>query len=187
MDSICFVTGNKHKLKAAQDILKRKLNNKDVDVDEIQTVDVEEVVKEKAKLSYDIIKKTVMVEDTGFYLDAWNGFPGALIKWSLKKMGYKDLCKAMEPFKNRNVILKACICLYNGKDFKIFTGEVKGTIPMKPRGVSKFGEQSFDSIFVPDGYDKTFAEMTLEEKNPLSHRKFALEKMKSFLDENPDF
>lgn len=175
---IYFITSNENKVKEAEAILGRKLSKIALEIDEIQEIEVEKVVKDKARKAYLKTKNPVLVEDTAFYLEAWNGFPGALIKWLLKTVGNKGICKLMEKEKNRNVTAKTCFCLCDGKKFNIFTGELKGKIPAKPKGETGFG---WDPIFIPQGYKKSFAEMSREEKNQISMRKLALEKLKKFL------
>ena len=178
-----FVTSSKDKVKEAENILGFEIDKVQLDIKEIQTIEVEEVVEDKAKRAFAQTKKPVMVEDTGFYIEAWKGFPGALIKWILKTLGSEGLCQALKD-NNRVVVAKTCICLYNGKEAKIFNGEIKGTMPEKPKGEGGFG---WDSIFQPEGHNKTFAEMTQEEKDSMSMRKIAFSKMKEFLEVNPEF
>ncbi|MDP3027672.1 MAG: non-canonical purine NTP pyrophosphatase, partial [Nanoarchaeota archaeon] len=115
---------------------------------------------------------------TGLFIEAWNNFPGALIKWLLKTVGNKGICKMMENEKNRNVKAKTYFCLYNGKKYEVFAGEIKGKVPSKPKGKTNF---SWDPIFIPNNFKKTFAEMSQEEKNAISMRKIALEKLRKFL------
>lgn len=178
-----FVTSNQSKIKEAENILKVKINKADIDIKEIQAIKVEEIVKDKASKAYNVIRKPVLVEDTGLYVESWNGFPGALIKWVLKTIGNQGLCKILREY-DRKTIAKTCVCIYNGKDFQVFTGEVKGEITKQPRGESGFG---WDPIFQPDGWNKTFGEVSQEKKDKISMRKIALFKMKEFLEENPSF
>ena len=177
-----FVTSNENKVKEAEAILKVKINKANLDIKEIQEIEVDEVVKDKAIKAYYNIKKPVFVEDTGFYIEAWKGFPGALIKWVLKTLGNEGICKLLK--NDRSVVVKTSVSIYNGKECKNFTGKIKGSIPNYPKGTSGFG---WDPIFQPDKYNKTFAEMTQDEKNKISMRKIALLKMKEFLDNNPEF
>lgn len=170
-----FATTNKNKLREVSEILGKELKSIEIELVEPQTLDVEEVVKEKAKDAFVKTGKSVLVEDTGIYFDAWNGLPGALAKWFLLAVGNKGILKMMTNESNRKVIAKTAVGFYDGKDTKIFTGEVKGTVPLKLRGQNGFG---WDPIFIPEGYEKSFAEMTPEEKNKISMRKIALMKLK---------
>jgi XTP/dITP diphosphohydrolase len=176
--SIYFVTSNQNKVKEAESILKTKLNRVNLNIPEIQSLNVEEVVKDKAKRAYRKIKKPVLVEDTGFYIESLNNFPGALIKWVLGTIGNEGVCKLLKNEKNRKVVVKTCYCLYNGRNFHVFTGVLNGSLPQAPKGASNFG---WDPVFVPIGHNKSFAEMTSDEKNAISMRRIALEKLRNFL------
>jgi len=76
---------------------------------------------------------------------------------------------------NRKGVAKVCIAYYEGGNSFVVSGEVSGTVTRQPRGESGFG---FNSVFMPDGQSKTFAEMTMDEKNRISHRRRALEAFK---------
>lgn len=178
MKSITFVTGNLNKLKEVESILGMKLSHQDIDLHEIQEVDVGCVVEHKVKKAYELIKKPVVVEDTGLCFDAFNGFPGALIKWMLKYLGRENLCKVLNSF-SRNAKAVCAVGFYDGKKFQSFKGELTGTISEFPKGSSEFG---WDQIFIPQGHNKSFAEMSLEEKNKISHRSQAWIKFKSFIE-----
>jgi len=176
-----FITLNENKVKETEEILNIRIEKMELNIREIQAIEVEEVVKDKVTKAYEIIKKPVMVEDTGLYINSWNGFPGALIKWVLESIGNEKLCKLLD--RDRSAIAKTCIAIFNGRKLYIFSGELKGNITEKPRG-NGFG---WDPIFQPDGYDKTFGEMPREEKNKISMRRIALMKLKKFLEENENF
>lgn len=171
-----FATSNKNKIKEFQDILGIEIESIGLDLDEIQAHEVEEVCQNKAIQAFNKIGKPVLVEDTGFYLEEFNGFPGALIKLFNEKVSSLEICHLIS--KNRNAIAKTCICFYNGKDLQTFVGEVEGKIAKEPKGSNGWG---FDDFFIPNGYDKTYAEFTDEEKNKISMRKIALNKFKEKL------
>jgi len=150
-------------------------------LDEIQTVDGKEVVRKKAEEAHKILKKPVLVEDTSLYFDAWRGLPGALARWFLDTVGCNGICKMMKGEKNRKAYAESAIAFYDGKKMKIVSGKVEGTVPLKPRGSFGFG---WDPVFVPKGFRKTFGEMTMSEKNQISMRKRALEKLRNYLQKN---
>jgi XTP/dITP diphosphohydrolase len=106
---------------------------------------------------------------------AWNGLPGSLIKWFLESVGTEGILSMLENEKNRKAIAKTSIGFFDGIKTHLFTGTISGTISKNVQGVSGFG---WDPIFIPDGYDKSFAEMTSVEKNAISMRRLALEQMK---------
>jgi len=178
-----FITSSENKVKEAESILGFEIDKISLDINEIQALEVEKVVEDKAKMAFEQVKKPIMVEDTGFYIEAWQGFPGALVKWILKTLDNEGLCLAFQE-KNRAVTAKTSICIYNGEKARVFTGEIKGQIPERPKGEGGFG---WDSIFQPEGHNKTFAEMSQKEKDSISMRKIALNKMKQFLEADPEF
>jgi len=178
MKDIIFITGNENKLREAQQILGIEIVSKNLEIKEIQDVDLEEVVKNKLRSAYKLTKNPVMVEDTGLFINALNGFPGALIKHLLGRVGREGIVKVLEGFDDKSVVAKCAVGFTkDGKDLKVFVGESEGLI-VSPRGESGFG---WDPIFQPEGYDKTFAEMSNEEKNSISHRFKALKKFKDYL------
>lgn len=181
---LLFITGNENKLREARQILKGfDIESRDVDVPEIQEVNEQVIVEEKVRQALKLLDCEVFVEDTSLCFDAFNGLPGPLVKWFLKTVGRRGLVDMLAAFDNKAAYAK-CYVGYgrpakDGEAEKIvvFKGSVKGRI-VEPTGESKFG---WDPIFLPDGYEKTFAQMTEEEKNSISHRRIALEKFKQYL------
>lgn len=169
-------TNNKNKIIEAENILNIPICQIDVELKEIQAIDVEEVIKEKAIEAYEKTGKLVLVEDTGLYFDSWDGLPGALIKWFLSTVGNEGICKMMETEENRKATAKTSVGLCNGGKPLIFTGVVKGVITQGPRGQHGFG---WDPIFQPDGHSKTFAQMPPEEKNIISMRNIAFKHLRA--------
>lgn len=172
-----FVTGNENKYEEAKKILGIELDFLKINMNEIQSDDIYEIVKEKAKTAYNIIKKPVIVEDVGFYLECLNGFPGPLIKNLISSIGAKGIYELVKNYKEKTCIVRCVLCYFDGKHFNFFTGDVKGKI-IRPAGKKGFG---FDPIFRPDGKNKTFGQMSREEKNEISHRYLALKKFEEFL------
>lgn len=180
MKPILFVTGNKNKVIEAQKILEYPLEIANIDLDEIQSLDINEVIAKKAETAFGILKKPLIVEDVGLYVKAWNGFPGPFIKF-LHLAGdssYEMILKMLESFDDKTIKVKALIGYHDGKEVQVFEGAFDGQL------VEKRGEQGwgFDQFVIPDGHDKTFGEMTGELKHRISHRAKALLKFKEFLD-----
>jgi len=169
---IKFVTGNSNKVRETVAILGVPLEEVKVDgLIEIQTLDIEELVYHKCQQAYDSLKCSVLVEDSGLLFNAWGGLPGPLIKWFECTVGCEGMLKMLQTFEDRSAIAVSCFAIYDGKDIKIARGEVEGSIATEIRGSHGFG---WDVIFVPKGYEKTYAEMKSEEKNTISHRKCLL-------------
>ena len=176
---IKFVTGNFNKARETGVILGVPLEHVEVDgLIEIQTQDIEELVYHKCQQAYDSLKCPVLVEDSGLLFNAWDGLPGPFIKWFECTVGCEGMLKMLHTFEDRSAIAVSCFAIFDGKDIKIARGEVKGSIATEIRGSYGFG---WDVFFIPEGYEKTYAEMQSEEKNSMSHRKNALEKLKMLM------
>ena len=142
---------------------------------EIQDERLENIAKIRAK---DALKKCnlpLIVEDAGLFIKHLNGFPGPYSSYVYKTIGYEGILKLLEGVEDRDAHFKSAIAYISPKeDVKVFMGIVEGRIAKEARGESGFG---FDPIFEPNGGGgKTFAEMTIDEKNKLSHRSKALKK-----------
>lgn len=179
IEKIYFATTNKGKLREAREILEIKIEGLDVEVDEIQTLDPEECALKKAEKIYEKCQIPVLIEDTALFFEAWKGLPGVFIDYFLKTVGNKGLLKMLENETNRNATAQTTLVFYQSpKKYQIFKGMLKGTIAKKVRGENGFG---WDAIFIPEGYNKTFAELETTDKNGISMRKRALEEFKKTL------
>jgi XTP/dITP diphosphohydrolase len=178
---VFFATGSIHKFHEARSILTGldiavgMLKMKDT---EIQSDSLAEIAQTSAR---DVFKRCglpVIVEDAGLFVDALKGFPGPYAAYAYKTVCNKGLLKLMEGTENRKARFKSAIayCDSEAETPVVFEGEAEGEITVAERvgnGKSGFG---FDPVFKPDGSAKTFAEMTLEEKNCFSHRAKAVRK-----------
>jgi non-canonical purine NTP pyrophosphatase (RdgB/HAM1 family) len=171
-----FVTGNKNKIEEFEYILGTKLKSVDLNLEEIQSLNVEDVARNKAEQAYEILKKPVITEDTGLYFEELNGLPGALVKFFIKNLTLEQVCNLIK--ENRKAKAVICIAYFDGKEMKLIVEETLGEISTEPKGNNGFG---WDPIFIPQGYDKTFAELTLEEKRSNFMRKEAIMKLKEIL------
>jgi non-canonical purine NTP pyrophosphatase (RdgB/HAM1 family) len=175
---IYFVTSNKYKFNEVERVLGTGLIMKKLDVPEIQAIEVKDVVEDKAKRAYEILKKPLIVEDTGLYIKSLNDFPGAFARWFFDTVGNERLCKMLDNFKDRSAYSETCICFYDGKRSMVFSGRGYGEIVKKPRGSEGWG---YDPIFQPRGCTKTFGEMDMDQKNAISMRAKAARKLKQAL------
>jgi inosine triphosphate pyrophosphatase len=182
---LVFITGNANKLREAKQILTGfDIESNDVDLPEIQEVNEQLIIEDKIRHALKLFDSEVFVEDTSLCFDAFNGLPGPLVKWFMKNVGLRGLVDMLSVYSDKTAYAK-CYMGYgipakDGADEKIlvFEGVVKGRI-VEPLGDTRFG---WDPIFLPDGHDKTFAQMTGEEKNAVSHRRKAFERFKEHLD-----
>lgn len=171
-----FITGNKNKFEEVKLILP-DVEQLDIDLPEIQESDAKEIIKAKLLEALNHKDAEFIVEDTSLYLDCLGGLPGPLIKWFMKPVGNEGLFNIAEKLGNNKAEAKTIVgYAKNSEEIYYFEGSIEGKI-VSPKGESGFG---WDSIFQPDGYSKSFAEMTQEEKNNLSMRRVALNKLKEF-------
>lgn len=176
---LILVTGNKNKLIEFQAILHDiDLKNEKIDLDEIQSLDLEEITKHKAKQAYQLLKKPVIVEDTGFFLDEFKGLPGSFIKFFNQQLGNESMIKMLGNCENRKAYAKTCVTYYDGEKFIFAFGKVDGNVTKKLSQGEGFG---FDYCFIPNGYDKTLSELGLDIKNKISHRRRAIDDLKQKL------
>lgn len=173
-----FATSNKHKLAEANHALGMRLAQADIDLMEIQDASVRRVARHKAEQAHSILKRPVIVEDTGLYLVGLNGFPGALVKWLVGSVGPRGLCRIVDRLGTRRAYAETCAAFNDGKRTRIFTGRVYGSIAENPSGKTGFG---WDAVFVPKGHTKTFAQMGRAEKGAISMRGIAFRKLKKAL------
>ena len=177
MNKIYFATSNKNKIREAESILNIKIEPISLEIKEIQSLDIREVALEKAKKYYEKIKKPLFVEDGGIVLRALKKLPGAYTSDFLKTIGNQGIVKLVG--KDRRAYAEVVICyIQSAGRINVFSGKVNGSIAEKPLGTTNFG---WDPIFIPKGETKTFAQMTLAEKNKYSMRAKALIKLKNHL------
>lgn len=174
-DSLVLVTQNQHKLKELKPLFQKY--NVDFDTTahekyEIRSESIEEIAREAAKVAFETLQKPVVVDDTGFFVDALNGFPGSYAGIVLKFIGYEGILRLMTDKTDRASVFMTAVSYFDGTHIESFVGSMSGTVAHGPAGEGGFG---YDPIFVPDGFTKTYAELTLEEKVSISHRTKAFE------------
>ncbi|KAL3489462.1 inosine triphosphate pyrophosphatase-like protein [Aspergillus germanicus] len=180
MKTLNFITGNRNKLAEVRAILGSVITveNEAVDVPEIQGT-IEEIAKEKCRHAAQVVGGPVLTEDTALEFHALKGLPGPYIKHFLDALGHEGLNKMLDSFETRDADAVCTFAFSQGPGSEpiIFQGRTEGTI-VRPRGPTSFG---WDPIFEYKG--KTYAEMTKDEKNKISHRSRALTKLQQWLAE----
>jgi len=171
-EHLVFVTSNVGKLREAEAVLGTPLEHHALDLDELQSLDLEEVVRHKAAAAFERLGRPVLVEDTGLGLAGLGGFPGPLVKFLLACVGPEGICALARCFGDDAATARCVACATNGERTVLGVGAVPGRIATAPRGRLGFG---WDSVFVPDAGDgRTYAEMDENHKNAISHRRLAL-------------
>lgn len=174
-----FITSNKNKVSEAQGILGvSNIEQLDVDLPEIQSMDSHEIIKAKLETASAHHKGKFIVEDVSVGLTALNGFPGPLIKWFVKILAIEGVYKLISKYGDNSAEYKVIYGYYSPNEpIQYFEGMIMGKI-VRPSGDNGF---AWDPIFKPDGSDKTYANMLMEEKLQYSPRAIALEKLKKIL------
>lgn len=178
MEQITFITGNAAKAEQLGRHLEHPVAHKKLDLAEIQSLDLHEIIEHKTKEAYKQIGGVVLVEDTALTFNALGKLPGPLIKWFLSELDNIGLCKLLDGYKDRTAVAEVCFGLYDGNELKMFEGEARGSIARTPRGERGFG---WDPVFIPEGHTKTWGEMDAEEQKETSMRRIALKKLEAYL------
>lgn len=188
---ICFATNNEHKLAEVQQMLPETVTLKtlaqigcNVELPETQHT-LEGNSRQKAEYVFEHFQINCFADDTGLEVEALNGEPGVYsARYAGSQRNAQDnmdlLLEKLKGQSNRKARFRTSVTLVLDGEYFQFDGIVEGKILEETRGTEGFG---YDPIFVPDGYEKTFAEMTAEEKNKISHRGRAIEKLVAYLSE----
>lgn len=175
---LTFITGNAAKAEQLGRHLDHPVAHQKLDLAEIQSLDLHEIIEHKTKEAYKQIGSVVLVEDTSLTFKALGRLPGPLIKWFLTELDNAGLCKLLDGYEDRSATAAVCFGLYDGKELKMFEGEAPGSIAPVPKGERGFG---WDPVFIPEGHDRTWGEMEPEEQKETSMRRIALKKLEAYL------
>jgi len=190
---ILIATNNKHKIIEIKNILNNDkielltLSDLSIDIEVEEDKDtLEGNALKKAEEMYKIAKIPTIADDTGLFVYSLNNEPGVFSsRYAGENASYDDNCikllNAMTniPEENRRAYFKTVVCIYENDDkYNFFDGICEGRISKKKHGEKGFG---YDPLFIPDGFDKTYAEMSEKEKNSISHRGRAFVKAGDFI------
>jgi XTP/dITP diphosphohydrolase len=188
-NKIIFATNNQNKvaevrtvLQGAFEVISLKEGGVDIDIPEPYDT-LEENAATKSKTIHQLTGKDCFSEDTGLFVNALNGEPGVKSaryagEPASNELNIQKLLLKMQTIENRKAHFRTVVSLILNETEYQFDGVCEGVILNEKRGDQGFG---YDAVFLPDGSDKSFGEMTLEEKNKFSHRKKAINKLLAFL------
>lgn len=178
---IRFVTENVNKFLEAKHIMQAygvDLVWMPIPIKEVQSDSLEDIILHKVIMLLDVVDVPFIVEDTGLFIDALNGFPGPYASYVYSKLGLEHILRLLSNTHNRSATFISVGALVLSKHVvKLFKSTLSGRISEKRIGQHGFG---YDPIFIPDGTDKTLAQMDLEEKNKVSHRGKLFRKIANF-------
>ncbi len=190
--NLIFATNNQHKVDEIRTVIGNEFNiitlqeaGIDIDIPEPHDT-LEKNASEKSSVIHQITKQNCFSEDTGLEVTALNGEPGVMsARYAGENKDFQNnidkLLAKLLGKDNRDAHFRTVISLIlNNKEY-LFEGICEGKIITDQKGNKGFG---YDPVFIPEGSDKTFAEMTMEEKNVFSHRRKATDQLIQFLKEN---
>lgn len=177
---IRFLSGNRFKVAEVQRILAPAgvdivaVSKK---IEELQTEDVEALVRDKLIKAFEVIGRPLFVEHTGLYLSGLNGLPAGLTQIFWDRLEADRFTKLVESLGDSKVTAKTVLGYCDGREMHLFEGAIEGSVPATPAGSRDF---QWDCVFVPDGHTQTFAEMG-NAKDDISMRRKALDKFADHL------
>ena len=178
--TIYFISSNSFKIKEVQEILSSasiNVSGYSLKINEIQSESMRDIVIDKAIKAYKVLRRPLIVEQTGLHISDFGNLPGGLTQIFWDALQADKFCQY---FSDKGIVSAETVVAYcDGKKVYTFSGEIEGSIVSIPRGDRSF---QWDCVFQPSGYLQTFAELG-EEKNNISMRRKALEKLRTFLEE----
>ncbi len=195
MKTIIFATHNQHKLQEVQTILKTEYNvigldnlNFDEEIEETGTT-FEQNAQLKAETIFEKLQINCFADDSGLEIEALNGEPSVFSaryagEPANSEKNMQKVLNKMQNISNRKAKFRTVIAYKTKEKVYFFEGIVEGVILTQKRGNGGFG---YDPIFMPKGYNKSFAELTPEEKNKISHRAIAMKKLITFLNKSKEY
>ncbi len=177
MKSVVFITGNQSKADYLSKYLGYPVDHIKLDLLEIQSLDLKEIVQHKVRQAYSEVGRPVLVEDVSLEFKALGRLPGPLIRWFLEEMKLEEICSLLDS-RDRTAVARCVFGYFDGREDVYFEGSMAGTIPEKPAGRGGYG---WDPIFVPEGYSVTRAELNEEDDKKTYLQIKPLEKVRVFL------
>lgn len=154
-EDIFFITSNQKKADYLAKYIGFPIEHIKLDLDEIQSLDLKEIVEHKVRQAYEMIKHPVIVEDVSLEFEALHGLPGPFIRFFVDNVPFETIC-GMISGKTRRATAKCVFGYYDGEHLELFEGSLGGDIAKTPAGKNGHG---WDSIFIPDGYSVTRAQL----------------------------
>ncbi|MEI6650676.1 MAG: non-canonical purine NTP pyrophosphatase [Candidatus Moraniibacteriota bacterium] len=170
MKKITLITGNPGKVADVNRYIGFEIDHLDLDLPEIQSLSSREIVEEKVLVAYAKLGMPVLVEDVSFVIHSLGTLPGPFIKWFERSLGYEGICRLLDG-KDRACTASVQYAYFDGERTIFSDGEMKGSVSHTPRGENSFG---WGKIFIPNGMNRTYAELTDDEKSEFAMRKKAL-------------
>jgi non-canonical purine NTP pyrophosphatase (RdgB/HAM1 family) len=178
-DKLYFITGNKGKFGQAAGVIPG-IEQIDFDLPEIQELDSKKIIEEKLSEAAKISEGRFFCEDVSLEIKCLGGLPGPLVKWFLDALGAEGIYNLVSKFDDRSVVARTIVGYSDGDEIVFFEEDMEGEI-VEPAGENGYG---WDCLFKRDGYDKTLAEMSDEEKKGATMKTKVFLKLKEYIESN---
>ena len=159
MKDVVYITGSQQKADYFTKLIGFEVDHVKVDLDEIQSLDLHEVVKHKLHQAYKEVNRPVLVEDVSLEFTSLGRLPGTFIKWFQEELTHEQLCRLLDG-KDRRAVAKCIFGYFDGDEEIYFEGRLEGSVPTNPAGSGGYG---WDPIFIPKGHSVTRAELSPED------------------------
>jgi len=178
--NVTFITGNQNKADYLAQLLGIEIAHQKVNLDEIQSTNLDEIVEHKVRQAYEIIKTPVLVEDVALGFTALHDLPGPFIKFYVEQPdGLEALCRMLDGFDDRSAVARCTYGYFDGTKVTYIHGVMQGHIAKHAAGNNGYG---WDKIFIPNGYNgQTRAELGDDEYADSYRVSKAMDELKEFL------
>jgi XTP/dITP diphosphohydrolase len=180
-EQIRFLTKNPGKFRELKQLLdpnRYQLIRDSTEIHELQTKDMDALIRDKVLKAFQLVRRPLIVDHTGLEFDLLKGFPAGLTSVFYDTLEDQGIASLIGASANPNVTAVTLIAYCDGRRIHSFRGEARGTVADRPRGKGGF---QWDVLFIPEGYDKTYAQLGQTKKNQISMRRRAFDKFAAFL------
>lgn len=178
MKNVTFITGNQNKADYLFRLLGFSMNHKKLDLKEIQSLDLREIVEHKVKQAYELTKTAVIVEDVSLEFAVYGKLPGTFIKFFIDE-SFETILSMLEG-KSRKATARCVFGYFDGENIKFFESKLDGEIADTPSGENGYG---WDKIFIPEGYKVTRASLNKKDNDKTYLQIKPISQLKNFLNE----
>lgn len=159
MKDVVFITGNAKKAEYFAELVGFPVEHQKVDLEELQSLDLYEIVKHKLHQAYAKVGRPVLVEDVSLEFKAMGRLPGTMIKWFCEEMPFEDICHLVDG-RSRDAVARCLFGYFDGVNEVYFEGGMNGSVAEQPAGEGGYG---WDRLFIPEGYSVTRAGLSSED------------------------
>lgn len=172
---LALVSSNKNKVAEFESLLGFKLASVSMQLPEVQSLDVKHVALRKAELAFSLVRRPVLVDDTGIYIDAWHGLPGAFTGWFFNTVGSEGMLQMLQQSDNRSATAVTALAVCDADGSRVCVGEATGHVAEQVQGDVADGH---NAIWIPDGENQTAATMPQGHRDRVSSRAAAVAALK---------